>query len=256
MAQELVRRGWYLGFDGPVTYKNNRKAGEVLAVTPLERILAETDSPYMAPVPYRGRRQRLLPAGAHCGVPGGVEGGQPGRDGPDHPGERLPAVFHSAGLIFGGPGIRRRPPGIWKAGTRSFCSGSPAGSGWAAYGRTSVHILLSVCPVGKDGRQLRQKQPGPGAWGVGLSRNRGGAQTGSITRTRVPSPGRLWITMAPPWSRQCLGPRTGPCRRPDGQMARFGTGWRRDTPAGCRECRCRCRPCPGKPSCPGNGVPR
>ena len=56
MAQELVRRGWYLGFDGPVTYKNNRKAGEVLAVTPLERILAETDSPYMAPVPYRGRR--------------------------------------------------------------------------------------------------------------------------------------------------------------------------------------------------------
>lgn len=77
MAQELVRRGWYLGFDGPVTYKNNRKAGEVLAVTPLERILAETDSPYMAPVPYRGRRQRLLPAGAHCGVPGGVEGGQP-----------------------------------------------------------------------------------------------------------------------------------------------------------------------------------
>lgn len=56
MAKELLRRGWYLGFDGPVTYKNNKKAGEVLAVTPLDRILVETDSPYMAPVPLRGKR--------------------------------------------------------------------------------------------------------------------------------------------------------------------------------------------------------
>ena len=56
MAKELVRRGWYLGFDGPVTYKSNKKAAEVLAVTPLERILVETDSPYMAPEPYRGKR--------------------------------------------------------------------------------------------------------------------------------------------------------------------------------------------------------
>ena len=56
MARELLRRGWYLGFDGPVTYKNNKKAAQVLSVTPPERILAETDSPYMAPVPVRGRR--------------------------------------------------------------------------------------------------------------------------------------------------------------------------------------------------------
>ena len=56
MAKELLRRGWYLGFDGPVTYKNNKKAGEVLAVTPADRILVETDSPYMAPEPVRGRR--------------------------------------------------------------------------------------------------------------------------------------------------------------------------------------------------------
>ena len=56
MAKELVRRGWYLGFDGPVTYKSNKKAAEVLAVTPLERILVETDSPYMAPEPCRGKR--------------------------------------------------------------------------------------------------------------------------------------------------------------------------------------------------------
>lgn len=63
MAKELVKRGWYLGFDGPVTYKNNVKAMEVLTVTPLERIVLETDSPYLSPVPNRGKRNdsRNLP---------------------------------------------------------------------------------------------------------------------------------------------------------------------------------------------------
>ena len=56
MAQELLDMGWYLGFDGPVTYKNARRAPEVAAVTPLDRMLIETDSPYMTPVPYRGQR--------------------------------------------------------------------------------------------------------------------------------------------------------------------------------------------------------
>ncbi len=56
MAEILLAHGWYLGFDGPVTYKNNKKAERVLAVTPPERILVETDSPYMSPEPLRGRR--------------------------------------------------------------------------------------------------------------------------------------------------------------------------------------------------------
>ena len=56
MAQELLGMGWYLGFDGPVTYKNARRAPEVAAATPLDRMLIETDSPYMTPVPYRGQR--------------------------------------------------------------------------------------------------------------------------------------------------------------------------------------------------------
>ena len=56
MAEELLRMGWYLGFDGPVTYKNARRALEVLQVCPLDRILIETDSPYLSPVPMRGKR--------------------------------------------------------------------------------------------------------------------------------------------------------------------------------------------------------
>ena len=63
MATELLKRGWYLGFDGPITYKNAKRAPEVAAVTPLERIVVETDAPYMAPVPMRGKRNdsRYLP---------------------------------------------------------------------------------------------------------------------------------------------------------------------------------------------------
>ena len=49
MARELPKRGWYLGFDGPVTYKNARKTVEVALECPLDRMLLETDSPYMAP---------------------------------------------------------------------------------------------------------------------------------------------------------------------------------------------------------------
>ena len=63
MAQELLRRGWYLGFDGPITYKNAARAPEVIRICPMERILLETDSPYLAPVPNRGQRNdsRNLP---------------------------------------------------------------------------------------------------------------------------------------------------------------------------------------------------
>ena len=56
LANELVRRGWYIGFTGVVTFKNARKAVETAKSIPLNRILIETDCPYMAPEPYRGRR--------------------------------------------------------------------------------------------------------------------------------------------------------------------------------------------------------
>ncbi len=63
MAAELLKRGWYLGFDGPITYKNARRAPEVAAITPLDRIVVETDAPYLTPVPFRGKRNdsRYLP---------------------------------------------------------------------------------------------------------------------------------------------------------------------------------------------------
>ena len=62
-ARELVQRGWYIGFTGVITFKNARKAVEVAESLPLDRILIETDCPYMAPEPHRGRRNdsRLVP---------------------------------------------------------------------------------------------------------------------------------------------------------------------------------------------------
>jgi len=56
MAKELVRKGWYIGFTGVLTFKNARKALEVAAGIPLDRIVIETDCPYMAPEPFRGKR--------------------------------------------------------------------------------------------------------------------------------------------------------------------------------------------------------
>ena len=55
-AKEVVKRGWSVGFTGVITFKNARKAVEVAQWVPLDRLLIETDCPYMAPEPFRGRR--------------------------------------------------------------------------------------------------------------------------------------------------------------------------------------------------------
>lgn len=55
-AKEVLRLGMYIGFTGVVTFKNARKPLEALAAVPLDRMLIETDCPYLAPVPYRGKR--------------------------------------------------------------------------------------------------------------------------------------------------------------------------------------------------------
>ena len=55
-ARELTAQGWYVGFTGVLTFKNARRALEAAQAVPRDRIVLETDCPYMAPEPYRGRR--------------------------------------------------------------------------------------------------------------------------------------------------------------------------------------------------------
>lgn len=55
MARELVKRGWYVSFSGVVTFKNASRVREVLSTVPLDRLLIETDAPYLAPHPNRGK---------------------------------------------------------------------------------------------------------------------------------------------------------------------------------------------------------
>ena len=55
-AKVLVKLGWMISFTGVVTYKNARKAQEVIDWLPMDRIMIETDSPYLTPEPFRGRR--------------------------------------------------------------------------------------------------------------------------------------------------------------------------------------------------------
>lgn len=56
MAKELAKRGYYFGFGGTSTYKNAKKVREVMQYIPKELLLFETDSPYLTPVPFRGKR--------------------------------------------------------------------------------------------------------------------------------------------------------------------------------------------------------
>ena len=56
ILKTIIKRGYYIGLDGPVTYKNAITPKEVAKVVPLDRLLLETDSPYLSPVPMRGKR--------------------------------------------------------------------------------------------------------------------------------------------------------------------------------------------------------
>lgn len=60
IAKEYVKNGFYIGVGGVVTFKNGKKMKEVVKATPIERILLETDCPYLAPEPYRGKRNSSI----------------------------------------------------------------------------------------------------------------------------------------------------------------------------------------------------
>lgn len=55
IARQLVNKGWYISFSGVVTFKNATRLAEIVPTVPLDRVLLETDAPYLAPVPYRGK---------------------------------------------------------------------------------------------------------------------------------------------------------------------------------------------------------
>lgn len=54
--KEIIKRGFYIGLDGPVTFKNSIEPKEIAKMVSLNRLLIETDSPYLTPVPHRGKR--------------------------------------------------------------------------------------------------------------------------------------------------------------------------------------------------------
>ena len=60
MAREYVKMGFYIGIGGVVTFKNGKKTKAVVSDIPMDRILLETDCPYLAPEPYRGKRNSSL----------------------------------------------------------------------------------------------------------------------------------------------------------------------------------------------------
>ena len=60
MAREYLNMGYFLGIGGVLTFKNARKLKEVVEYAPMDRLVLETDCPYLAPVPYRGKRNSSL----------------------------------------------------------------------------------------------------------------------------------------------------------------------------------------------------
>ena len=56
LVKEALHLGFYISFAGPITFKNSKNANEIIQMVPLDRILIETDSPYLSPEPFRGKR--------------------------------------------------------------------------------------------------------------------------------------------------------------------------------------------------------
>lgn len=73
-AREYMDLGFYISFAGPVTYKNARKPNEAATYVPLDRLLIETDSPYLAPVPLRGKRNEPANVRYVCEHLAGLQG--------------------------------------------------------------------------------------------------------------------------------------------------------------------------------------
>ena len=92
-AKELVKMGFYIGFTGVVTYPSAKKTVAAAAAVPLDRLLVETDCPYMSPVPHRGKRSNSAMIEHTARVLAGIKGVDPQ--------ELLDATFENACRIYG-----------------------------------------------------------------------------------------------------------------------------------------------------------
>lgn len=100
-AAWLTEQGLYLGFGGACTFKGAKRAAKALAAMPLERIVLETDCPYMAPQPYRGQRcdsSMIAAVGEYIAELKGLA-----------PAQVFAAADRNARLVFGLPGTGRQP---------------------------------------------------------------------------------------------------------------------------------------------------
>ena len=98
MAEELLKLGWMLSFNGAITFKNARKAPEVIAAVPLERMMVETDAPYLTPGTLPGKAQRLRVCASGGGENRPAEGIAGGTGGAPDVGERRPVLRYPAGV--------------------------------------------------------------------------------------------------------------------------------------------------------------
>lgn len=74
MVKELTKRGWYISFSGTITFKNAVNVREACLATPLDRLLIETDAPYLAPVPHRGKLNNSILMQNTCSAAADVHG--------------------------------------------------------------------------------------------------------------------------------------------------------------------------------------
>jgi TatD DNase family protein len=94
-AERYLALGWHLGFGGVATFRNAESVREAARMTPVERLLVETDAPYLAPVPYRGERCEPRHVAATLAVLAGVRGVPPA--------ELAAATVANARRLFGWP---------------------------------------------------------------------------------------------------------------------------------------------------------
>ena len=101
MAKAYVRLGAYISIAGPVTYKNNHKTVSVVEQVPLDRLLIETDAPYLTPEPHRGKRNEPMYVRHTCDTVARIKGISPE--------EAAEATLQNGLKFFGLPDPRRMP---------------------------------------------------------------------------------------------------------------------------------------------------